>query len=458
MRKIDFLLIYEVKSREIENICLLKYELEKRGYTVEVLNTWYYVRKIPPKYNASVVISFALYNDETFKFISIFTSKIQKIVNLQWEQVGSIKEESNEDTLFRISGIAKFALNLCWGQKTYNRLKDFSGVDDKNLFISGHISLDFLRKEFVEYFYPRNEILSRYHISFDKKVCLFVSSFSYVNLPDSIANISTNSSLELDEFIRVSNQSQTKILEWIIEYLTNNEDVIFIYRPHPAEADNSILAELTKRFENFKVVSEHSIKQWILVSDIVYLWYSTSLAEVFYSGKTCHILRPLLIPEYRELAIYKNAKFLTKYSDFKVSVEANSYSFPVDKMQLDSYYSVDTRESSYIKVCNKLEEVLVSNDYRLPKLNRNQTFSSFQRLKNYFSRSFVRNLVEYFVLKINIDNSYFNKKKANQFDGTNSYIDQMIKQNYVCSTEITIIQNRIKEVLGKYTERKEMHE
>ena len=78
MKNVDFLFIYEVKAREFENICLLKYELERRGYTVEILNTWYYINKIPPRINAKVVISFALYNDNTFKFISSYTNKIEK--------------------------------------------------------------------------------------------------------------------------------------------------------------------------------------------------------------------------------------------------------------------------------------------------------------------------------------------------------------------------------------------
>ena len=146
---------------------------------------------------------------------------------MQWEQVGSIKEESNEDTLFRLSGIAKFALNICWGEKTYNRLKEYSDISDKNLFMSGHLTLDFLREEFRNYFYSRNELFLKYNISIDKKVCLFISSFSYVNLPNSIASISTNTNEELEEFIKVSNNSQKKILEWIMKYLTDNKDVIF---------------------------------------------------------------------------------------------------------------------------------------------------------------------------------------------------------------------------------------
>lgn len=36
--KSGFPILYEVKNRELENICLLKYEIEKRGYSTEIIN------------------------------------------------------------------------------------------------------------------------------------------------------------------------------------------------------------------------------------------------------------------------------------------------------------------------------------------------------------------------------------------------------------------------------------
>ena len=36
---LDFLIMYEHKNREINSDCLLKVELERRGYTVKIENT-----------------------------------------------------------------------------------------------------------------------------------------------------------------------------------------------------------------------------------------------------------------------------------------------------------------------------------------------------------------------------------------------------------------------------------
>lgn len=38
IEELDFLFIYEHKVRELENLCLLKYELDRRGYRVKIVH------------------------------------------------------------------------------------------------------------------------------------------------------------------------------------------------------------------------------------------------------------------------------------------------------------------------------------------------------------------------------------------------------------------------------------
>ena len=42
---IDFLLLYENKGREIESLCLLKLELEHRGYSVVIEQIQYFLKE-----------------------------------------------------------------------------------------------------------------------------------------------------------------------------------------------------------------------------------------------------------------------------------------------------------------------------------------------------------------------------------------------------------------------------
>ena len=63
---LDFLILYEHVSREYESICLLKYELERRGYTADIrqlLDTKklkYFTWRKP-----KVLVASAMYDDKT---------------------------------------------------------------------------------------------------------------------------------------------------------------------------------------------------------------------------------------------------------------------------------------------------------------------------------------------------------------------------------------------------------
>ena len=108
------------KTKEDE----LKRELERRGYSVGVLNTWNELGKTgKPKYDAKVVVTHAMYHDGIYLFVKDFCGNVPKVVNMQCEQVGTIKDDEAEDSRMILKGIAKQCMNICWGDCTVERLK-----------------------------------------------------------------------------------------------------------------------------------------------------------------------------------------------------------------------------------------------------------------------------------------------------------------------------------------------
>lgn len=449
MKKVDFLIVYEVKVRELENLCLLKYELERRGYTVVFINTWYYLNRKLPKYNANVVISFALYNDGTFKFISSYVKKFSKIINMQWEQVGTMSDEKSEKSQFFLKGIASNAAHICWGERTKNRLIHKCGIDERRLMLTGHVSLDFFRDNLVSYYRPKEEILRKYNLPLNKKICLFISSFSYVDLPAKIVNDAPDIGYSLDQFISVSNASQEEILKWMTLILLKNKDVIYIYRPHPAESNNKKLIDLTNKYSNFFVISDLSVKQWILVCDVIYTWYSTSLAEIHASGKNCYILRPIPIPQDRDLAICEGATFITDFASFESTLEENESPFPIREDILSQYYFVDNNEPTYKKICDSFIEVYKDDYFVLPKLNSSQRLSFKEKLRKYISRSYINNLISYISYNTKINIPILKRRRENRINGYNSYVNDLVLRNYASEEEINEIVERIKIALEK---------
>ncbi|MEG2770324.1 MAG: hypothetical protein RR902_05850, partial [Oscillospiraceae bacterium] len=184
MKKVDFLFIYELKARELENLCLLRAELEKRGYSVAFLNSWYGINHKPVRYNARVLVVSACYDGGTLGFFSSFAGKFRQVANLQWEQIMSNDKVFDKDSVWYISGLARAATHISWGDWNKNRLIDFCGVPKENVKITGHIGLDFLRKEFDGYYLTKEKLFEQYNLTKYKKVCLFISSFSLINLPE----------------------------------------------------------------------------------------------------------------------------------------------------------------------------------------------------------------------------------------------------------------------------------
>ena len=79
MKQVDFLFIYEVKNRELENISLLAAELENRGYTTAFLNSWRAINHPYESYDANTVIISACYNTDTYRFLQTLYTALKRL-------------------------------------------------------------------------------------------------------------------------------------------------------------------------------------------------------------------------------------------------------------------------------------------------------------------------------------------------------------------------------------------
>ena len=109
---LDFLILYEHVVREYESILLLKAELARRGYTVELRQLLdrkklkYFTLKKP-----KVLVSSCMYDDEAINsHVYNNIGVCNKVVNLHWEQMLSDTQE--EGAWFNFGGNAK----KCVGQ------------------------------------------------------------------------------------------------------------------------------------------------------------------------------------------------------------------------------------------------------------------------------------------------------------------------------------------------------
>ena len=152
----DFVFVCESKVRELESCCLIGQELENRGYTVGVLNWW--LPNIDVEYKpvkTKVLMAHAVYKDESLNRELSFIDGETKVINLQWEQIYSIKDLTNPNAPWKMEGDAKRVIHLSWGNENFNKLTTYDGISADRIRIVGQVSMDFLSPKLRNYYMSR---------------------------------------------------------------------------------------------------------------------------------------------------------------------------------------------------------------------------------------------------------------------------------------------------------------
>jgi surface carbohydrate biosynthesis protein len=353
---LDFLILYEHVVREYESILLLQAELQRRGYSAETrqlldLKKLKYFTWKKPK----VLVASNMYDNEGINsHVYNNVGRLNKVVNLHWEQMLSDTQE--EEAWFNFNGNAKKCVQTCWGETTRKRLLEHD-IEPQNAPVTGAVMMDFLRPEFEGYYCGKAELCRQYGLEENKKLFLYISSFGYACMgEDEVRELSEMAGTDFSLFAKVNRESMAETLRWFDEYLTENPQVQLVYRRHPSEWDGEELKRLATKHPGFHIIFEDSVKQWIVAADKIFIWMSTAIAEVYFAGKGCHILRPQPIPHEFDPVIYKDGRYLTSYEEFAAAAAQSGAAFPIDKDVVEGYFD-DGKAPAYKRLADLLVEV-----------------------------------------------------------------------------------------------------
>lgn len=438
-REYDFVFVCESKVRELESCCLIGQELENRGYSVGIINWW-----MPQIYfdyepvSAKVLMSHAVYKDESLNRELSYVKGETKVINMQWEQIYSEKELKSNVSPWKMEGNVKKVIHLSWGKENHDKLVNYDSIPEENIKVVGSVTMDFLNPKLRDYFFSRDEIAEKYHIPSNKKICLFISSFSLVDLPENIQEP------EFNKFRIIQVNSHKEIICWIERLLHTRDDITFIYRPHPAEADNSCILELEKKYSNFHCIRELSVKQWIVVADVIYNWFSTSIAEMYFAGKTCYMLRPYQISNEIECLILRDGKYIENCDEFLESIDNEETAFPIPESNVKSVFCNDNESFVYLRIADVMEKVINSNG------------ETFHTKKMHSTKSVIKyKLKSTAVGKIMVKIKHlFTRGKAETIEDIRNreywtYVCEMNEKNSFTQYDVDEIQKRIRETICK---------
>lgn len=372
MIELDFLFIYEHKVRELENLCLMKYELDRRGYKTQIvyIDDAKNAAADEPIYHAKVLCTMACYDNYTLFWHTKEFVKFEKVIDLQWENIVYVKDEEREDAYKNYWGIGKEVVHVSWGNQNVKRLLNAAHLDEKKVKLTGHVGMDFLREPLNRYYLSRKEVFEKYDIPMDKKVILFASPYFGDCLTEEyIAGMCRAFGDDWPEYYKFMCDSQKIVLEWFEKICKEFPDMIVIFRPHPGHP--SIIAnQLAEKCSNFRIISGESVKQWIIACDKVYTGNSSVVVEAFFAKKMCQLLFPLPTTEGFELQLITDSSKIETYDEFYKSVLAEQEMFPTPAESIEDIYLIDWETPNYVKFANMAEEVLQNDYYRLTKKQR----------------------------------------------------------------------------------------
>ena len=313
---LDFLILYEHTVREYESDLLLKLELERRGYTVEIrqlLDPKY--RRLFGKDKPEVLVASCMYDNEAINsHVYNNIGRCNKIVNLHWEQMLSDTQE--EGDWFNMNGNAKRCIQTCWGKRTAARLQAH-GMEAKNTPVTGAVMMDFLRPEFKGYFKDKAALCREFGLDPAKQLHLYISSFGYASMSDEEGGRAfQNGGHRFQRLCRHQPRFDGRNAALVRRLPGRPPGGGACLPPPPERVEQPGAGSAGQKAAQLPCDLCRFGQQWIVAADSISIWMSTAIAEVYMAGKSCHILRPAPIEHEYDPVIYKGARYVTNYEDF----------------------------------------------------------------------------------------------------------------------------------------------
>lgn len=367
MRKLDFLFVYEHKVRELENLCLIKYELDRRGYKTEIRYIENAENELAAKpfIYTKVLLVMSCYDNHALAWQIKNYVKFDKVIDMQWENIVYPKDEEREGAFKNYKEIGKAVPHVSWGQQNVKRLLEAAHLDQKMVKLIGHVGMDFLREPLCRYYLSREELFQKYDLPVERKAIFFASPYYGDSLTQEyIVDMCSRFGENWVEYYKFMCDSQHIVLKWMEDICVENPNIQVIFRPHPGHP--SLMAErVDQKCSNFHIISGESVKQWIVTCDKIYTGNSSVIVEAFFARKMCQLLFPLPVTEGFELKLISNSHKLTSYNEFRESILAQEEEFPIPQSNIEEIYLIDWNTPSYIKFADMAEEVLRDDSYKL---------------------------------------------------------------------------------------------
>jgi len=300
----DIIYFVEHAARELDIACAIKSILSKdKGISVTIKSLVHDLDKTVALPEPKMVIlpyCNGVVNQPTEKIIPMWPNA--KYLSLAYEQVlgkAQLEYLSEKDEFTR-----QYVFHSVWGD-FYKEVLLKTGVKAENIRTNGSPTLNLYRSPYSN-FYPQDKItLAKEHgLSLEKRWIFIPGNYGWAFFHDKLVRDRIKRGFNPEQAFQYREFSQRSLAltaKWWAE-MSSGTDVELIVRPRPATPEKDFREKLALYDvaipPHVHIIKDGTVREWILVSDIVMSSFSTTLIEAAVAHKPIYMLTPTPLPEF----------------------------------------------------------------------------------------------------------------------------------------------------------------
>jgi surface carbohydrate biosynthesis protein len=321
-KEVDIIFFVEHKDREFESVKLIAEKLKGKGKSSLILSVYFHVHYLNLYKAKTFVFPYLInQNDWPVSFVYRMYGDSAEYINMNWEQLlfpVNIEYKKPQDNF-----VKQKVKHIAWN----NNFKDYlikNGVSDENIKVTGNPANEVLYNLLDKKDEWRLKLVNEFSLDINKKWLFMPMNYAWAFSSDRLIQSKINKGYPEDKAWKHKKYSHKCLKKFIyfIEKLSKEYDYEIIIRPHPSITENDYKKVFDETIgyipKNIYLNKAHSIREWIVSSDIVGSSWSTSVWDAYNVGKSVFLFTPYKRPEWLDVWWNNEVVNLNDYNEEKV--------------------------------------------------------------------------------------------------------------------------------------------
>ena len=389
MQVVDVVYFIEHTARELDIACAVKYLLLSKGINVEICSIVIDLDETLARWNPNVVVLPYGTNTRSANLERIIPHwGAACYVNLSFEQILGKAQKSFKAPKDRFA--RQHMLYTAWGEFFVDFLMEH-GVAQQNITLVGNPAFTLYTQPYRNYYGNlRAELAQKFKLSMDRRWVLIPENYGWAffkdnNVRDRIQRgFDPQDAFQYRDFARDSLRASAN---WWRE-AAELDGIELIVRPRPAipvEMFRDAVLEMAGEIPpHLHVIKYRTVREWILVSDLVFSSYSTTLLDAAVADKPAYMLTPYSIPDFLYAEWYDVTAKVSTYDDFAAAVQAEPLEANWEALQNWVKTQMMSQGDAITNIANVIQSIvhgekLIPPPTEIAVALRKPSFDRFQR-------------------------------------------------------------------------------